>query len=216
MLDDDPEYREAPQYFGEMEASVQTVAGRDTLRSHPIEPGVDGRCTVCKLHLSAQRHLSDFRVDLRRVVVGAVVRLDDSGRCVGGTVAAEVVRMDSPTFGVVEVRPEHQQGDPYRAVFSALNVVGVAGPEQLKRGEWVKEVDRCGTPEVLIVDDPLPRDEAYVPSPSFRAAAERYATQMREAGKVVTVTEHSPGHVTISGRDMEAVCGDSPEEHEPE
>jgi hypothetical protein len=65
--------------------------------------------------------MNEHGVPFAQIKVDARVRLvsfDDE-------VSATVVRMDTPTFGVVEVRPEHQMGEPYRALFSAHNVIAI-------------------------------------------------------------------------------------------
>lgn len=98
------------------------VMGLRPDRSHPVVGGWVGvvvSCTLCGADSGASVHLSDAGVDLREVQVGAIVLLEGAD---GGGVAGLVKRMDTPTFGVVEV---NGRDGAELVLFSALNVLEV-------------------------------------------------------------------------------------------
>jgi hypothetical protein len=105
----------------------------DPGRSHPCQGSpalVSQPCTACGMDAWADRHTSDHGVDLRQIVPGVLVRFE--GEDDDDLVTARVVRLDTPTFGVVEAQPRHGQGDSYRTLFSALNVYAIL-PEAVQR-----------------------------------------------------------------------------------
>lgn len=111
---------------------------------------------------SEQTH-NDLGVPLARLVAGQHVLLNDEHKPVVG----RIVRMDRPRLGVVEVRPEHGQGEPYRAMFHAENVVDLIDRAMLhNRGAagWELRIE-AGTvarhiPNLTIGEDESPRDAA--------------------------------------------------------
>jgi hypothetical protein len=72
--------------------------------------------------------LTEHGIELARIQVGAVLRVTSGVGLPDAT--ARVVRMDLPTMGIIEIQPEHQQGQPYRALFSVHNVLEVLADSQ--------------------------------------------------------------------------------------
>lgn len=137
-------------------AARMKVMGLRPNAKHPALGAAAGTavdCEWCGRDSSAPAHLSDAGVDLRRVVVGAVVLLAGPD---GYPVPGLVARMDTLTFGVVDV--DAVEGDPpVRVMFSAVNVVDVFTVKPADRISVWAGCASATCPQAHQVDDLLVR-----------------------------------------------------------